>query len=410
MRFFVGPAVVALFVQTSLHAQTLVDVEVTRLSERVAIFRIEAGSEPTSTIVFRSLKGLVVVDTERSPAFAAPVREVIEAEFGGPIVYLINTHGHMDHTFGNQVFADATIIAHENVSDEMEAADQGRAGLAQQFRAGVEQLRRRLESLEPGSEAAIAVARNLAYYETWADGLESEFTLTLPELTFRDRLRLDLGDLHLELVWFGRAHTHGDILVYCPEEQLLLVGDLLYSEGFPYIDTERVAHLDRWYEVLAGFRAREEGLGRVVTGHEVSLSLSHLDSTIAFIAEQQQRFANKESALSTFRTVHEESGLEAALRRLREMHGQLETYYFLYPELDQHAYRMMLAGELEDALAIFLVLADLFPESDVAFDSLGEVYVRLENTEAAVASFRRALELNPENGNSARRLNELGGP
>jgi tetratricopeptide (TPR) repeat protein len=226
---------------------------------------------------------------------------------------------------------------------------------------------------------------------------------------FRDHLLLDLGDLHLELAWFGRAHTRGDIVVYCPEERLLLVGDLLHSEGFPYIDTERVAYLDRWSEVLSGFRGREEGLEHVVTGHEISLSLSHLDSTIAFIAEQQDYFANKESALSVFRIVQEQSGLDAALQRLRGMHDHPEQYFVLHPELDQYAYRMMLAGELHDALAIFLVLAELFPESDVAFDSLGEVHVRLENSGAAITSFRRALELNPENGNAARRLGELGG-
>ena len=293
--------------------------------------------------------------------------------------------------------------------DEMEAASLRRAGLTQQLRAGADRLRHRLESLEPESEAAIAIAGNVAYYETWADGLESEFTLTLPDVMFRDHMLLDLGDLHLELAWFGLAHTRGDIVVYCPEERLLLVGDLLHSEGFPYIDTERVAYLDRWYEVLSGFRAREEGLEHVVTGHEASLSLSHLDSTIAFIAEQQGHFANKESALSFLRTVQEQSGLDAALQRLRGMHDHPEQFFVLHPELDQHAYRMMLAGELEDALAIFLVLAELFPESDVAFDSLGEVYVRLENSEAAVSSFRQALELNPENGNAARRLGELGG-
>jgi tetratricopeptide (TPR) repeat protein len=170
-----------------------------------------------------------------------------------------------------------------------------------------------------------------------------------------------------------------------------------------------VAYLDRWHEILSGFRSREEGLTHVVTGHEVSLPLAHLDSTIAFIAEQRERFADKESALSVFRAVHEQSGLDAALLRLREMSADPERYFVLHPELDQHAYRMMLDGALEDALAIFLVLVELFPESDVAFDSLGEVYARLENSDAAVASFRRALELNPENANAARRLAELGG-
>ena len=66
-------------------------------------------------------------------------------------------------------------------------------------------------------------------------------------------------------------------------------------------------------------------------------------------------------------------------------------------------------AQLDDALAIFLVLAELFPESDVAFDSLGEVYQRLGDNAAAIASFEKALELNPENGNAAEKLRELKG-
>jgi len=386
-----------------------VAVTVTRLSDRVAVFRTSAGSEPTNAIAIRSQKGIVVVDTERSPTFAAAIRSAIEAEFPGEITYLIDTHGHADHTNGNQVFADATIIAHENAVADMEAAAERREGLVRQLRAGIAGATRRYEAQEEGSEAAVALAQTISYYEHWVTGLESGFVLTLPDSTFSDTMRLDLGDLTLELVWFGNAHTHGDILIYCPEERLLLVGDLFHSQGFPYIDSERVPYLSRWHETLDRLLQREGGITHVVTGHEVSLSLAHLDSTRTFVAEQQTRFAGRESALDVFRGLYEAEGADVALERLREMNGQPDRYYVLYPELDTYAYRLMLADQLDDALAIFLVLAELFPESDVAFDSLGEVYMRLGDNEAAIASFEKALELNPENGNAAEKLRELKG-
>jgi glyoxylase-like metal-dependent hydrolase (beta-lactamase superfamily II) len=386
-----------------------VAVTVTRLSDRVAVFHTSAGSEPTNAIAIRSQKGIVVVDTERSPAFAAAIRRAVENEFSGEIAYLIDTHGHADHTYGNQVFADATIIAHENAPADIEAAAERREGLVRQLRAGIAGATRRYESLEQDSEAAVGLAQTISYYEQWANGLESGFVLTLPDSTFSDTMSLDLGDLTLELVWFGNAHTNGDILIYCPEEQLLLVGDLFYSGGFPYIDSERVPYLPRWHATLDRLLQRKEGITHAVTGHELSLPLSRLDSTRTFIAEQQTRFAGRGSALDVFRGLYEAQGTEVALERLREMNGQPDRYYVLHPEFDTYAYRLMLADELDDARAMFLVLAELFPESDVAFDSLGEVYMRLGDNEAAIASFEKALELNPENGNAAEKLRELKG-
>jgi glyoxylase-like metal-dependent hydrolase (beta-lactamase superfamily II) len=381
----------------------------TRLSDRVTVFQTSAGDEPTQVVAIQSRSGIVVVDTERAPSFAAAIRRAIESEFSDEVLYMINTHGHGDHTYGNQIFADATIIAHENAPADMEAAAQRSEGLVQQLRAGIEHLRTQHENMSEGSEQAAAMAARISYYEQWVAGLDTGFELALPDTTFSDRLRLDLGDLTLELIWFGNAHTHGDILIYCPEEQLLLTGDLFYSGGFPYIDSERVPSLGRWHETLAELLSRQEGVTHVVTGHELSLPVSHLEATLEFITGQQDRFAGRESALNVFRELHQAEGVEVALDRLREMNSRPDEFYVLHAELDTYVYRMMLAEQLDEALQCFLVLAELFPDSDVAFDSLGEVYVRLGNTESAIESFEKALELNPENGNTARQLRQLRG-
>ncbi len=380
-----------------------------RLSDRAAVFHV-AGGEPTMVTALKSEAGIVVVDTERSPVFAAAIRRAIEAEFSGDIAYLINTHGHGDHTWGNQVFADALIIAHENCADEMHEADQRREGTVEQIQAMLPRWRSQYESLEAGSEAAVSLAATIAYYEQMAAGLGSGFTLTLPEVTFSDRLHLDLGDLTLELTWYGGAHSRSDIVIYCPEEQLLLTGDLFYSGGMPtYIDSERIPYLDRWHETIEALLQRPEGITRIVTGHEESLPVSELAATRDFIAEQQARFAGRESTLNLFRETHESAGLEPALTRLRAMYADSTRYYTLRPELDTYAYRLMLAEKLDEALQIFLVMAELWPDAYISWDSLGEVYVRLDRKADAIAAFEKSLELNPENGNAIRRLEELKG-
>ncbi|MFC1627556.1 MBL fold metallo-hydrolase [Gemmatimonadota bacterium] len=403
----------ALFtIPATAFAQNPDDIAVTRnrLSERVTIFRTTAGSEPTSVVAIRSEQGIVVIDTERSPSFTAAIRAAIEEEFTGEFIYLINTHGHGDHTYGNQVFREATIIAHENCLEEMEAAVDRVEGTAGQISAMIPRWKSQLESLEAGSEAAEALAGTISYYGQMASGFTDGFTAALPNLTFRDRMTLDLGDLTLELVWYGGAHSLSDIIIYCPEEQLLLTGDLFYSGGMPtYVDSERIPYLSRWHEIIDSLLNREEGIAHIVTGHEMSLPFSSLQETLAFITEQRDLYAGRESALDVFRTLHQEAGVEAGVERLHAMYADSTHYYTLRPELDTYAYRLMLDEELDEALKIFLVMADIWPESDISWDSLGEVYLRLDQKEMAIAAFERSLALNPENGNAIQRLAQLKG-
>jgi len=82
-------------------------------------------------------------------------------------------------------------------------------------------------------------------------------------------------------------------------------------------------------------------------------------------------------------------------------------YYFLHPEFDTFAYRRMLEDELDDALEIFELLAEFFPESYIAFDSLGEVLLRKGDKEKAKEYFIKSLELNPDNTNARNKIEEL---
>jgi tetratricopeptide (TPR) repeat protein len=67
----------------------------------------------------------------------------------------------------------------------------------------------------------------------------------------------------------------------------------------------------------------------------------------------------------------------------------------------------MLDEKLDAALSFFAILAELFPESNLVFDSLGEVYMRKGDKDKGIQSFEKSLALNPDNRNAAQQLKSL---
>ena len=145
-----------------------------------------------------------------------------------PVTMLVNTHHHGDHTYGNSLFGQATIVGHENCR-------------AQLIATGM-----------PG---------NTGIWEPvdWGD-----VTLAPPALTFADRVRLWSDDQPLEVSYVGQAaHTTGDILVWLPEQQVLFCGDLLFNGGTPFLLMGSVrGAIDVLTNVVAPIPART-----IVPGH-----------------------------------------------------------------------------------------------------------------------------------------------
>lgn len=151
--------------------------------------------------VIGGARGLVVVDTLASTALA---REIVAGVrgLGGPVVEVVNTHWHFDHSFGNhhlrQEYA-APITAHEDAAAEL-------ASRGEEVRA------------HAAAEGGTAIA---------------ETPLAVPDRTFSSALALDLGDRQVELIHPGRGHTAGDLVVRVPDADVLLAGDLVEESGPP---------------------------------------------------------------------------------------------------------------------------------------------------------------------------------
>jgi cyclase len=381
-------------------------VDVKKLSDRVAVFKIRGGD--ANIVAINSEKGIVVIDTDISPSFASILRKKMSEVFGrDDFSYVINTHSHGDHTGGNQVFVDAIIIGHQNCPEAMRRDDEGREKSNEQIKAGLKQMKGMLEKMEKGSEQAESLALRIAYYETGLQGREEDFVLTPPSVTFNQGMTLYLGDLELDLMYFGRSHSTSDILIHCPQEGLWVTGDLFFAGGDMYIDSERIPDLSRWVANLEKIVETEADTKTIVPGHEDFLAMDDLKKKLDYAKAKHQEFAGKESAFFAFKKAFEEKGLETSLEVLRDLKAKPDEFYTLLPEIDQFAYRLMLDEKLDVALEIFVVVAELFPESYLAFDSLGEVYKRKGDKEKAIQSFEKSLELNPDNRNAARQLKSL---
>jgi glyoxylase-like metal-dependent hydrolase (beta-lactamase superfamily II) len=216
-----------------------------------------------NSIVVTSRDGVLVFDTNGTPSASAAVLSEIRKLTDQPVRWIVNSHWHWDHWYGTetylQAFPDVRVVSHEKNRRMMEgpALDFNKPFLEQQLPAYIQGMEKRAAetaSLKPLLEA------DKAFFEQ-----KKNVHLVLPNVTFTDRMEIELGERHVEILNYGRGVTPGDTFVYLPEERLLLLGDLIVNpitfalSGFP---TE-------WLRVLEKIDALE--VTTIVTGHGAPL-------------------------------------------------------------------------------------------------------------------------------------------
>jgi len=176
-----------------------------------------------NSIAILSRDGVLVFDTNGTPAAASAVLREIRALTSQPVRYIVNSHWHWDHWYGTEVYTKAfpavTVIAHEKTRAMM-------MGPALEFnRPGVErQLPAYIQSLEQRGADKTLIAADRFFLEQ-----KKNVTHTFPSLTYADRMTIDLGERHIEVLHYDRAVTPGDTFLYLPNEKVIVTGDLLVN-------------------------------------------------------------------------------------------------------------------------------------------------------------------------------------
>ena len=255
-------------------------INIEKLSERVILAYWVGTDRRCNLTAIQTQKGLVIIDTEMSPRIMAPIKERIEQIFGRKDwAYVINTHAHDSHPGGNCLFKGAVVVGHENLAEDMQwiirrqtEPDWKRKEI-DRWTQLIRNLRAFLPQVARNREQRRMVRGEIRFWELFLQDLREGYEVVKPSLTFADQHTLDLGDVQLELVFFGRGHSNSDIVIYVPQERLLVSGSVVYQRAqFPEIGEQtQLQDIHRFLAVLDRFLAEEVKIDRVVPSHSAPL-------------------------------------------------------------------------------------------------------------------------------------------
>jgi cyclase len=201
-------------------------------------------------------EGSVFVDTAQWISKLLEMREF--ALQRGPIRYLINTHGHLDHIFGNHWFAgESIVIGHEKINETFWTA----AGDLDCYDISVDILIRQ----DPNFLNLMPTREN--------------YIVNRPQITFSDRMTLQLGDHHFNL-YHTPGHAVAQIAVHVPEERVVFAGDTVYSGCQTWLLS---ANIDQLIQSLQFLKTLDADI--IVPGHGPVTDKTGIDRQIVFIYE-----------------------------------------------------------------------------------------------------------------------------
>ncbi len=268
--FAVSPA----SAQTRSQTASDLGISVRRLSPRAAV--VHAGPWNNSYLAIATKRGIVVVDSGFSTTIARAVREAIQTEFRrSDFAYLILSHEHSDHVFGNAAYSDVPIVG----SDLMRAAIlrvkadptlvSDRLALPKDSLA-----RMREESLKDPKRAGDAsVARDERFWNAVQADYAAGVDYLPPTVTFDRRMALDLGDVSVHLFSLGHWHSAADTIITIPEENIVRLGAVLYGDHLPVVQNPYAKEpftaeiMDNWIAVLSEVMSQADDRTQFVSCH-----------------------------------------------------------------------------------------------------------------------------------------------
>ncbi|MDA3818008.1 MAG: MBL fold metallo-hydrolase [Prolixibacteraceae bacterium] len=227
-----------------------------------------------NSIAVKTSDGIVLIDTQNSPANAKLVKSAVIDYFSdSTFTYIINTHGHSAHSGGNCIFDQNRIVAHSNSADEIKNYDDLFLGQT------VEYLRKKiyhnsniLDTITTEDNVSDSINEAIDMYKFYEADLINNYRVRYPDLTFEEEMTLTPGNKTIELSYMGKGHGNADILVYIKEEKTLCTGNLFHlgsyqAEEMPSFYFHRTNDIDHWIKTLTRFLENHDEVDYVISTH-----------------------------------------------------------------------------------------------------------------------------------------------
>jgi tetratricopeptide (TPR) repeat protein len=417
-------------------------------------------------VVVQSEKGLLIFDSFWSEKTSRIFKEEISKALNrDDFSYVINMVDRLDMIGGNGAIQEAVIVGHENIVTkygEVETLKTEIADLIEMWREKEEFSKDRLQKLEAGSEKALKEQEWMNQCKNRADELEHDFALVLPQISYNDRLTLDMGDYTINLRWFGETGNYrGLTMAVIPEKKLAILSKSIIFPVYhlaPYpLPDYGVLDVPRWISLLEEILEGENAVSNILLSdydqvisrdlmqshleyirklwgsvksleaegknlQEIQDQLS-LEKDFAFVKEMQ---VYKNQSDFWIRPQHElhiklfylqgknlaseiikDGGIDSLQASLDKIRKQRNDLYFDEQLISRIAYVWMQMGHMSEAIEVLKLNAEAFPLSFKAHHSLAEAYMEVGDTNNAIKSYERSLKLDPDNDRVKQVMNEL---
>ncbi|MCP4900328.1 MAG: MBL fold metallo-hydrolase [bacterium] len=386
-------------------------VEASKLTDTIYELTCSFGY-PVNVVASVGPDGVLLVDAGFSGT-ADAISKTLIGLGGGPIRFIVNTHIHDDHVGGNSQLGEAAaIIAHSNTSERLSGA---------------------YFSLPPIP------------------------TPGAPNLDVDGEVILRFNGERIRVFSPTGGHTDGDLVVHFTDSGVACLGDLLFSETFPFVHVARGGDAQRQIRTLQELAETLPSDTVVISGHGRHLSIEELRGYATILEETMgvvhQALAKGKSA----EQIHEEgllqpwvtwsgddltsskswirwiadslkwrqndvkpsicepltetimnTGVGAGVEQYRQLAStQSGEYDFGEYQLNMLGYQLLGREMTAEAIEVFKLNTEAFPESGNAHDSLAEAFMVHGDSKLAIMNYERSLELDPGNTNAEQKLVEL---
>jgi cyclase len=264
---------------------------------------------------------VLIVDSHYRPSMAAELIAEVKKLTPNPVRYVVNTHWHNDHTQGNDAYVNAfpNVEYLSHINTRRDIISKAIPSIAESLATLPADIQKMETTAAVAADPAAKTRQDAAIADRKAYLAElKKMQITLPTLTFDHSMILHRGNREIQLLYFGRGHTAGDVVVYLPKEKILISGDLV-TNGIPFF---RDAYPAEWTSTLKGvshldFETVVAGHGPVQTGKSQMLRLiAYMDDMVGSVrkmANEGKSFDEVKASLDLSKYKDGLAGFQAPL-------------------------------------------------------------------------------------------------